>query len=531
MNTISDTHVNIFNYYDLFPPRVSLEANNHKSQVAQMSLLEKLSHIKQVKTKQSIAFLDLPRTFVQNRVELKDYQQFGFSWLVAMREVGLGALLADDMGLGKTIQTIASIAYDVEQGNGSGPILIVAPNSLLDNWDTEFSRFAPNISVEIYRGRERNLNFAIANSKVVLTSYNLLRNDKELFQEVQWDGIILDEAQNIKNPEAQTTLVAKALHSKYRVALTGTPIENSIYDLWSLCDFLNPGMLGNLETFKNDYPDKSHLPPYLYERLANTVKPYLLRRLKSDHKILPDLPAKTEIKVHCTLTFEQKAVYQAIVENALTEMDQRHASKRGGLVLKLFTHLKQVCDDLNLYDMQNLYDPRICSGKFLQFIQIVDKIAKVKERVLIFTQYVEMAKLLKDYLDALYDQNTPILHGQMSQEERAYEINRFQNSHHDTPFFVLSLKAGGTGLNLTKANHVIHYDLWWNPAVEDQASDRAHRIGQIRNVTVHKLIVQNSVEEKIANIIENKRDIFQSILKNTEECSIEELRAFFSLTG
>lgn len=433
------------------------------------------------------------------------------------------------MGLGKTIQTIASIAYDVEQGNGSGlPILIVAPNSLLDNWDSEFSKFAPNISVEIYRGQERNLNFAITYNKVILTSYNLLRSDKDLL-EVQWDGIILDEAQNIKNPKAQTTLAAKALKSFYRVALTGTPIENSIYDLWSLCDFLNPGMLGDLKTFKRDYSDKSPLTSCHYERLVEAVNPYYLRRLKSE--ILPDLPQKNEIKVECTLTDMQKAVYQEVVNNVMEEMNQ-NSSKRGGLILKLFTQLKQVCNDLNLYNGQISFSPLIFSGKFLKLLHITNRIVEVKERALIFTQYVGMAKILKSYLDEFYDQDTPILHGKMTLNDREYEIDRFQNSRRKPPtFFVISLKAGGTGLNLTKANHVIHYDLWWNPAVEDQASDRAHRIGQMRNVTVHKLIVQNSVEEKIAQIIEKKRDVIKHILKSTENFSIEELRSFFSLTA
>jgi SNF2 family DNA or RNA helicase len=464
---------------------------------------------------------------------LRPYQRRGFSWLGFLSGWGLGACLADDMGLGKTIQTLALIA----ERKGSGPVLIVCPTSVVGNWQHEAARFAPSLVTMIHHGSGRTKGdaFAAACSRqdLVITSYALLQRDLEALRGVEWDGLVLDEAQNIKNPQTRQATSARALAARWRVALTGTPVENNVGDLWSILEFLNPGLLGTQADFKRRFfrPIQDERDAGAIARLKTLTGPFILRRLKTDRSIIADLPDKLEMKVFCSLTREQASLYQAVVEESLRALDTTDGIQRRGMVLAMLARLKQVCN----HPAQFLADGSAIperSGKLARLTEMVDEMLSVGERALVFTQFTGMGDIIRDHLQETFGREVLYLHGAVPKAKRDRMVERFQ-SDAGPPLFLLSLKAGGTGLNLTAASHVFHYDRWWNPAVENQATDRAFRIGQRRQVQVHKFVCAGTVEEKIDAMIESKRELATSVVGTGEgmltEMSTAQLREILTL--
>jgi SNF2 family DNA or RNA helicase len=470
---------------------------------------------------------------------LRPYQLRGYSWLGFLRQWGLGACLADDMGLGKTVETLALLQRDWEL-NGKQPVLLICPTSVVGNWRKEAERFTPQLPVMIHHGtgRKKGTKFQAAAKKqaIVISSYALLQRDFEYFKNVPWGGVILDEAQNIKNPETKQARAARALEAGYRVVLTGTPVENNVGDLWSLMEFLNPGFLGTQAAFKRDFfvPIQAHRDAEATERLKRLTGPFILRRLKTDKSIITDLPEKMEMKVFCTLTKEQGSLYAAVVEESLSELDNAEGMQRRGKVLGTLSKLKQVCN----HPAQFLGDNSAISGrsgKLARLTEMLEEILAIEERALIFSQFAEMGTLLRRHLQETFGREVLFLHGAVSKSQRDRMVERFQSENDDNgpPIFILSLKAGGTGLNLTRANHVFHFDRWWNPAVENQATDRAFRIGQTKNVQVHKFLCAGTLEEKIDEMIERKQEVAQHVVGTGEgwltELSTTELKDLFAL--
>jgi SNF2 family DNA or RNA helicase len=470
--------------------------------------------------------------------QLRHYQTTGFAWLAFLRQFGFGACLADDMGLGKTIQTIALLLH-LRGANGKKrqPALLVCPTSVVSNWQHEVARFAPSLRVLIHHGTARekeNFTREARRHELVVTSYALLHRDEKLLSEVEWGEVILDEAQNIKNPDTRQAKAARKLRAAHRIALTGTPVENRLAELWSLFQFLNPGYLGSQEAFRANFarPIERMQAPDASRRLKSLVGPFILRRVKTDPNVIRDLPAKNEMKVFCTLTREQATLYEAVVRDSLRQIEESEGIQRRGLVLATMLKLKQVCNHPAhfLGDGPALADR---SGKLNRLAEMLDEVRAVKERALIFTQFAEMGALLKPYLqDALGDE-VLFLHGGTPAAARAKMVERFQSDSHGPTAFILSIKAGGTGLNLTRANHVFHFDRWWNPAVENQATDRAFRIGQTKNVQVYKFLCAGTMEERIDEMIERKLALAESIVGTSEawitELSTEQLREIFTL--
>ncbi|MBA3946942.1 MAG: DEAD/DEAH box helicase [Herpetosiphonaceae bacterium] len=473
--------------------------------------------------------------------ELRPYQLRGFSWMAFLRQYGLGACLADDMGLGKTIQTIALLLHEREQLGVTAPALLVCPTSVVGNWVRELQRFAPGLRVMTHRGagRRQQEAFAAAASEhdVVLTSYPLLPRDHATLQGVAWSTIVLDEAQNIKNAAAKQAQAARAIPAANRVALTGTPVENRLTELWSIMAFLNPGYLGSETAFKRHFarPIERTGDPAARERLRRLTTPFVLRRLKTDKSIISDLPAKLEMKVYCSLTQEQATLYQAVVDEALQQIQQAEAAGnaigRRGQVLAMLMKLKQICN----HPAQFLHDGSAVgarSGKLQRLEEMLEEVYAEDDRALIFTQFAELGTMLQQQLrQQLYD-DVLFLHGGTPAKERDAMVRCFQATG-GPRVFILSLKAGGTGLNLTAANHVFHFDRWWNPAVENQATDRAFRIGQKRNVQVHKFICGGTLEDHIDELIESKRALAESVLGKDEgwltELSTAQLRDLVAL--
>ncbi len=453
------------------------------------------------------------------QAELRPYQRRGFSWLAFLRQVGFGACLADDMGLGKTIQTIALLLRDREQ-KIKAPTLVVCPTSVVGNWAREIERFAPALRVLVHRGLERQKGDTFARDvkahDVVLTSYPLLTRYRALLTEIKPAIVILDEAQNIKNSAAKQSQAARALKAANRVALTGTPVENRLSELWSIMAFLNPGYLGSEESFRRNFarPIERLNDVEAATRLRKLTAPFVLRRMKTDKSIIADLPEKMEMKVYCPLTKEQATLYQAVVKDALAQVEAAQAEgdnlKRRGQVLAMLVRLKQVCN----HPAQFLGDgSRLVgrSGKLARLTEMLEEACAEGDRVLIFSQFAEMGALLQGFLGEALNEDVLFLFGGTKAKERDAMVRRFQSP--DGPkIFVLSLKAGGTGLNLTAASHVFHFDRWWNPAVENQATDRAFRIGQTRNVQVHKFICNGTLEDKIDAMIESKKALAESVL-------------------
>jgi len=468
---------------------------------------------------------------------LRPYQVRGFSWLAFLRKWGMGACLADDMGLGKTIQALALIQRDWHT-NGKAPVIVVCPTSIVNNWQKESSRFTPDIPVMVHHGigRHKEESFIREAKKhaIVISSYGLLQRDIKFLTDVQWAGVVLDEAQNIKNPETKQSKAARLLKADYRIALTGTPVENNVGDLWSIMEFLNPGFLGTQAEFKRNFfiPIQATRDHEAAKHLKQITAPFILRRLKTDKTIISDLPEKQEMKVYCTLTKEQASLYKATLKDSEDKLESSEGIQRKGVVLGLLSKLKQVCNHPTQFLGDNSAIPGR-SGKLARLTEMLEEIIEVGDRALVFSQFSEMGGILQRYLQDTFGYEVLFLYGAVSKKRRDQMIERFQSKDNGPPIFILSLKAGGTGLNLTGANHVFHFDRWWNPAVENQATDRAFRIGQKRNVQVHKFICAGTLEDKIDEMIEKKKEIADKVVGTGEgwltELSNKELKNIFAL--
>ncbi|WP_405116802.1 SNF2-related protein [Micromonospora sp. NBC_01405] len=475
--------------------------------------------------------LDPPPTFTGT---LRPYQRRGLAWLAFLQSLGLGGVLADDMGLGKTVQLLALIAGDPPT---AGPTLLVCPMSLVGNWQREAARFAPTLRVHVHHGadRARRDGFAavVHAADLVLTTYSVATRDAVELAGIDWHRLVVDEAQAIKNAATRQAEAVRSLPARHRVAVTGTPVENRLADLWSIMQFANPGLLGPAASFRKAYaePIERHGDAEAAERLRRMTGPFVLRRLKTDSSIISDLPEKLEMEVLCNLTAEQASLYRAVVDDMLARIESSDGIERRGLVLSAMTRLKQVCN----HPAQLLRDGSALagrSGKLARLEEILDEVLAAGERALLFTQYAEFGGMLRGHLSARFGREVLFLHGGVGKADRDAMVTRFQSAD-GPPLFVLSLKAGGTGLTLTAANHVVHVDRWWNPAVEDQATDRAFRIGQRRRVQVRKFVCAGTVEEKVAAMIAEKRSLAASVVGSGEqwvtELSTERLRELFAL--
>jgi len=464
----------------------------------------------------------------QLHASLRPYQEAGVRWLHLLSTLGLGACLADDMGLGKTMQVIALMLVLRNTGYLRGPSLVVAPASLLANWTAELQRFAPTVNAMIAHPSAmsgsalRRLDLEpLKNVDLVITSYGTLVRVPELTR-IPWDLVILDEAQAIKNPGAKQSHAVKQLQTRQRIVLTGTPVENRLGDLWSIFDFINPGLLGSAKeftAFAKELAKRTHNP---YGPLRELVRPYILRRLKTDKSVISDLPEKTEVKAYCQLTRKQAALYQEGVKELARQLETREEGiERRGMILSFLMRFKQICNHPSQWLGDDEWAERD-SGKLARLREIVEVIAARQEKVLLFTQFREVTSHVAVFLERVFGKPGLVLHGETEVKKRQLLVKQFQEDER-IPFFVLSLKAGGTGLNLTAASHVVHFDRWWNPAVEDQATDRAFRIGQTKNVLVHKFICRGTLEEKIDELIESKQQMSKDILEGSADLLITEM--------
>ncbi|NLF22175.1 MAG: DEAD/DEAH box helicase, partial [Lentisphaerae bacterium] len=482
--------------------------------------------------------------------ELRPYQQRGYSWLAWLRRWGLGACLADDMGLGKTIQALALFQHARDQGLDR-PILLVCPLSLIANWRYESGRFTPRLRVLTHYGANRAFGRVLpqeaAQHDIVITSYALLCRDFATLNHVHWSMVVLDEAQNIKNPATLQSRAARALTADFRLALTGTPLENQVGDLWALMDFLNPGLLGTRAQFNRRFlrPIRTGVDSGARTVLRQITAPFILRRLKRDPEVIADLPDRVENKVFCNLTPEQAALYASELHRLDAGLGTADGRARRGFVLATLTRLKQICNHPLHYlrgvagearekDPAHPRDDVHRSGKLTRLNALVEEVIANGESALIFTQYAVMGTLLQEHLRERIGCEIPFLHGGVGRDARTTMINRFQQGS-GPPLFILSLKAGGTGLNLTRANHVFHFDRWWNPAVENQATDRVHRIGQTRHVFVHKFICSGTLEARIDALIESKLALADDLVGSGEawltELSNDKLREVLALSA
>jgi len=482
--------------------------------------------LKGLRSPEGLAHVDPGREL---RGRLRPYQQVGVRWLHLLSRLGLGACLADDMGLGKTIQVLALLL--VQRGDSGAlrrPSLLVAPASLLANWGAEIQRFAPGLVAMVAHpsampaaelkafARER-----LATVDLVITSYGSLLRIPWL-QITAWRLVVLDEAQAIKNPDAKQTRATKTLDARARIALTGTPIENRLGDLWSIFDFINPGLLGSAKEFTAYTKGLAGQPHNPYGPLRDLVRPYILRRLKTDRSVIVDLPDKTEVKAYCQLSRKQAALYQQAVKELAGQLEEAEGIRRRGVVLAFLMRLKQICN----HPSQWLGDGAWAeddSGKWARLRELAEVIAAKQEKALVFTQFREVTAPLSAFLGGVFGRPGLVLHGGTAVKARTELVRRFQEDE-AVPFFVLSLKAGGSGLNLTAASHVVHFDRWWNPAVENQATDRAFRIGQRKNVLVHKFVCRGTIEEKIDELIESKRRLSTELLEGGAELNLTELK-------
>jgi SNF2 family DNA or RNA helicase/uncharacterized Zn finger protein len=467
------------------------------------------------------------------KAELRHYQYRGFSWLYKNAQLGLGSLLADDMGLGKTLQVITTLQKFKEEGAlKNKPALVVAPTTLLSNWKAEIERFAPSLNTVIYHGTSRQTEFKQAD--VVITTYGIARTENERICKQPWYALVIDEAQNIKNAETAQTKAVKKIKSEIKIAMSGTPVENRLMEYWSIFDFANPGYLGNTSWFNDEYarPIELNQDKKRLDKFRSITSPFIMRRVKTDKAVISDLPDKIENNQFCNLTKEQAALYKSITQDLMQEVENAEGINRRGIILKLLTILKQVCNHpLQYLKNDNEVKPEQ-SGKMMLLLQLLETIYENGEKVLIFSQYKEMGSLLRTAIHEHFGKKALQLHGGNTRKERDEMVHAFQNSAlSDT--FILSLKAGGTGLNLTAGNHVIHYDLWWNPAVEAQATDRAFRIGQKKNVMVHRMITKGTLEEKIDDMLRSKKQLANLTVSQGEkwigELSDKDLRQLVAL--
>ncbi|GGI46268.1 ATP-dependent helicase [Paenibacillus marchantiophytorum] len=504
------------------------------------TLLKQLNQIKSIPLVERIEGLE---------ADLRHYQQEGVSWLLFLRKIGLGGCLADDMGLGKTIQFIA---YLLAMESGSTPSLLICPTSVLGNWQKELERFAPGLNVHLHYGAQRargeEFEASIQGADLVITSYNIAQLDEKELSGVSWDALCLDEAQNIKNVYTKQSQAIRGLNAVQRIALTGTPIENRLTELWSIFDFINPGYLGTLKHFNHQYAgpieNSEEDSPLLSARVQRLVRPFLLRRVKKDPAIQLDLPDKYESKAYVALTPEQGALYENVVQSLMEKIDSVDGIEKKGLILAALMKLKQVCDHPSLFlkDGVSVGAGAVGTGgarsaKLERLLEMIDELRSDGGSCLIFTQFVEMGHLLQARIAQERGEPVQFLHGGLSKAKRDALIARFQDAtlpaEERCHIFILSLKAGGTGLNLTAANHVFHYDRWWNPAVENQATDRAFRIGQTRDVQVHKFVTLGTLEERIDEMITRKKGLSDQLIGTGEnwvtEMSTGELRELFAL--
>lgn len=489
----------------------------------------------------SIPLLEEPEGFAG---ALRKYQKEGFSWLAFLRRFGLGGCLADDMGLGKTIQWIAYMQHVTKVEQPDKPALLICPTSVLGNWQKELGRFAPELKVHVHYGPNRTRGEAFAaealGANIVMTSYSLALLDEAELSSLGWSSLCLDEAQNIKNANAKQSAAIRRLDAEHRIALTGTPIENRLTELWSIFDFVNPGYLNSLSAFKQKYATaiEKNKDTAKVKEVQRLVQPFLLRRMKKDPAIMLDLPDKHEAKSYVPLTAEQAAMYDTAIQDMLSRIDTLSIMERRSLILSTLTRLKQLCDHPSLYLKEEQGNAAVSrSNKLVRLLEMVSELRDEGDRCLIFTQYVDMGHMLQQVISRELGETVQYLHGGVPKKARDAMIERFQNDSlpddKRCSIFVLSLKAGGTGLNLTAANHVFHYDRWWNPAVENQATDRAFRIGQTKDVQVHKFISLGTIEERIDEMIESKLELTNQIVGSGEnwitELSTDDLRQMFAL--
>lgn len=491
--------------------------------------------IKQLQDVRSIPEVAVPESFLG---ELRPYQKQGMSWLLFLRKYGFGAILADDMGLGKTIQLISYLLQVKKEEKNPAPALIICPTSVLGNWQKEIERFAPNMNVYLHYGsnrlKEEKFKEKVLESDVVLTSYGLTHIDTAEFEPITWSSVAIDEAQNIKNAGTKQSRAVRKLNGKHHIALTGTPMENRLTELWSIFDFTNHGYLGSLGNFQKKFvlPIEKDNEKEKIGELQALIRPFLLRRTKKDEEVALNLPDKQEQKEYCPLTAEQASLYEQLVQDTFAQIETLTGLERKGLILQLLSRLKQLCNHPALYlkeekPLQLLER----SVKLEKLTELIEAVLEREESGLIFTQYIEMGEIIRRVLNKKYGIEVPFLNGSVPKAKRDEMITRFQNR--EFPVFLLSLKAGGTGLNLTAANHVIHYDRWWNPAVENQATDRAYRIGQKRFVHVHKFISTGTLEEKIDAMLEKKQTLNDAIIQSDNwitELSTDELRDLILLS-
>jgi len=480
----------------------------------------------------------LPTTDVSAHLltELRPYQQEGFNWLVFMREQGFGVCLADDMGLGKTVQLIAYLLHIHRTQNASEPSFIICPTSVLGNWQKELARFAPDLDVHVHYGQQRSKDESFAselkkiNPDIVLTTYGTASQDAEALSEVKWASLTLDEAQNIKNMHTKQSRAIRKLRGEHHLALTGTPVENRLSELWAIFDFIYKGYLGNFRKFQESYiaPIERDDSEEHKRKLRSKIRPFLLRRTKQDPDLLLNLPNKQEQREYCPLTTEQAALYESLIQETLFKLETLTGFEKKGLILKMLSKLKQLCNHPALYLKEGFGPAEEMmerSEKLARIVTLAAEIAARGEQCLIFTQYIGMGHLLQHCLSELYDIDTPFLSGSMPKQQRDNLVEAFQEK--EFPIFLLSLKAGGTGLNLTAANHVLHADRWWNPAVENQATDRAYRIGQTKFVHVHKFVTIGTIEEKIDKLLSDKQALSEDLIQSSQwitELGDDELR-------
>lgn len=469
------------------------------------------------------------------RGALRPYQQAGLNWLGFLNSLGFGACLADDMGLGKTIQILAFLNVMQQRHTTS---LLVVPASLIANWTSEIQTFVPQLRYYIAHpgsgGPSQQAELSaeeISRYDLVITTYAMVQRYESL-PAFDWDYVVLDEAQAIKNPGAKQTRAVKKLRAANRIVLTGTPVENRLSDLWSLFDFLNPGLLGNVKEFQT-FAKKLKDDPAGYGRLRQVIGPYILRRLKTDKSIITDLPDKVEMKTFASLTKKQTILYRNLVDELKERMENSDGIRRRGLILAALMKFKQLCNHPDQYLGTGAFAEQE-SGKFQRLREVCETVVEKREKMLVFTQFQELTSALHDFLAAIFQRDGVVLHGGVPVPKRKEVVDAFQERNSYVPFMVLSLKAGGVGLNLTEANHVVHFDRWWNPAVENQATDRAFRIGQKRNVVVHKFITQGTIEEKIDTMLEEKARLADEVISSGGEGWITELdnnqlMALFSL--
>lgn len=472
---------------------------------------------------------DVPHTLTG---DLRPYQKIGYSWLVQNIRYGFGSILADDMGLGKTIQILSAILYYKENNLlEDKTALIIVPPTLISNWENEIKKFTPYLTYFIYHGSNRT--FPLETYDIILTSYGVVRLDLDMFVDQRWFLCIIDEAQNIKNPNTEQTKAIKSVDARSKVALTGTPIENKLMDYWSIFDFTNKGYLSTKDDFKRQYvmPIEKLEDEETLDDLRTIAKPFVLRRLKTDDDIKKELPEKFINDIYCTLSKKQIKLYNAILDEIFFDIENSKGIQRKGIILKILTALKQTCNHpAQFLDIKN---PKISeSGKMELLVDILSNILDANEKVLIFTQYVEMGKLIQELISKKFKQEVLFLHGSQTRIEKANVIDTFQEDE-NYKILVATLKTGGTGLNLTAAQNVIHYDLWWNPAVENQATDRVHRIGQENDVMVYRFITKGTLEETIDAISKHKTDLASKSIVSDEtfltEMTNEELKEVLKL--